>query len=64
MGFNLFGKQDKTLTELQDENERKDLELSITQKEAMMAKLREEHLSLQKDFGGSIARCWKWFKTH
>ena len=62
--WNPFAKEPKTISELQEENERTELQLSIAQKKAMMDKLHANGLSLKKDFGGSIKAVIEWMKHH
>ena len=64
MGFGFFNKETPSISELQEENEKKDLELSIAQKQAMMLKLNQAGLSVKKDFGGNLKAAWQWFRTH
>lgn len=54
----------KTVTELQEENEEAELELSIAQKRAAQAKLTAAGLDRNKDFGGSWRSVIQWLKTH
>ena len=61
--MNLPWQKQKTLEEAQQENERLDVELSIAQKRAMLAKLKANGLTT-RDFGGSLKKAWQWFKTH
>ena len=61
---NIFGKKKQSLDELQEENDRLEMELSVEQKRAMLAKLRANGLSVNKDFGGKLADAWRWFKSH
>ncbi len=65
-----LGQKEKTLEELQAENESlkvKDqnagLSLSIAQKRLAMQKMKEAGLHMS-DFGGSWEKLWHWFKTH
>ena len=61
---NPFNQPDKSLVELQEEDERLDAELSVLQKRELRNKLKANGLSLKHDFGGSLKRGWTWFKTH
>lgn len=58
----MFGKEQKTPEQLKEEDERLDIELSVAQKKAVLAKLRANNLSVS-DMGG-WKRAWHWFKTH
>jgi len=51
----------RTLEEAQEENERLDVELSVAQKRAAIAKLKENGLS-GKSFGWNWRAIWAWFK--
>jgi len=62
--YDIFGKKKKSLEELQEENDRLEMELSVEQKNAMLAKLRANGLTVKKDFGGRLTDAWRWFKTH
>lgn len=53
----------KSLDELQEENERAEVELSLAQKRAAIKKLKEAGLS-GKSFGWDWRAIWQWFKTH
>jgi hypothetical protein len=53
----------RTLEEVQAENERLDVELSVEQKRAAIKKLKENGLT-PKSFGGSWQSIIKWLKTH
>ncbi len=59
-----FWKSQRPLDELQEEDERKSVELSIAQKTALMRRLKQDGLSVKKSFGGSLIAAWKWFKSH
>lgn len=55
--------KEKTLEELQEEDEKSGVELSIEQKKAALKKLKENNLS-GKSFGWNWKSIWNWFKTH
>ena len=57
-----FLQRKKTLDESQEENERLDMELSITQKRVAIAKLKEA--GLKKEDFGSWRAIWRWVKEH
>lgn len=72
-----FLKRKKTLEEIRDENERKqaeeesaNLDFSIAQKRAMIAKLKQQGVSYKsfsnngKTSGIAWSQLWNWFKTH
>jgi C4-type Zn-finger protein len=66
LDFGFFGKK-KTVEEEQEENERlrvqadnEDLRRKIALSQADRVRLREAGLTIEKDFGGSIARAWRW----
>ena len=52
----------KTLSELQEEIEYKDAELTLEQKNTILRKLKANNLSI-KSFG-SWQSAWQWVKTH
>ena len=62
MPFGLF-EQKKSISELQEENERLDAELSVKQKQELIKKLKGHGLSL-KDFSGSIKSAINWIRQH
>lgn len=53
----------KTLDELQSENERLEVEYSVEQKRAAIRKLKENGLS-PKSFGFNWSSIMSWLKTH
>jgi hypothetical protein len=62
-----FNRKQKTTGELEEENERltkeaenEELRLTIAQKQALYRKLDNAGLTVRKDFGGSLARAWRW----
>lgn len=62
-----FMKKQKTIEELETDNERlkteaenEELKLSIAQKQALYKKLDNAGLTVRKDFGGSLTRAWRW----
>lgn len=62
-----FMKKQRTLDEVQEDNERLQLEeqnaelkLSIEQKNYAFNKMREAGLSYKKDFGSSMKKLWIW----
>jgi hypothetical protein len=62
-----FMKKQKSMDELQDDNERlkievenADLRLSKAQKDALYKQMDDAGLTLRKDFGGSLKRAWQW----
>jgi len=57
----VFGRK-KTLSEIQEETEYKDAEISLAQKKAILKKLKENNLSLSSF--GTWRNAWEWFKTH
>lgn len=57
-----FWRQDRSVEELEEETERTSAELTLEQKKIILAKLRQENLSLQKSFGGSWRAAWNWVK--
>ena len=58
-----FLNRQRTLEELQADNERAEVELSVAQKRAAIAKLKENGLT-GKSFGWDWKRIWVWFKNH
>jgi hypothetical protein len=54
----------ESLENLQETEQRRSVELSIAEKEAVIARLRKEGLSLKKSFGGSLSAAWNWFRSH
>ncbi len=68
MGFNLFGSNKKSMEELQQENERLEVEYSVEEKKAMIRELRQRGQDPQhfKDGKGGInfSKVWAWLKTH
>jgi len=56
-----FGRR-KTKEELQEDDERLDIELSVAQKRAALKKAKEYGVS-RSNFG-SWREFWHWFKTH
>jgi len=55
--------KDKTLEELQETNEKKEIELSIAQKQAAIARLKQAGLS-PKSFGNRWNEILAWLKAH
>lgn len=62
-----FTKKQKSISDLEEDNERltkeaenEELRLSIAQKQALYRKLDNAGLTVRKDFGGSVARAWRW----
>ncbi len=55
--------REKTLEELQNEEEKTDLIYSIEQKRAAIREAKKRGVSL-KSFGGSFSSLFKWLKTH
>ena len=62
-----FTRKKRTLEEIQTDNERlsqesenEELQLSIAQKQALRRKLEQSGLTVNKDFGGSLTRAWRW----
>jgi len=59
-----FGKQEKSVEELQEENERLELEYSVEEKKLAIAKMKSAGLNFQRDFGGSLKSLIQWWRTH
>jgi hypothetical protein len=66
-----FAKRKRSLEELQEENERANLEYSIEQKRAMISRLHQAGLSnsqIKRNFSVGnkldLNKAWEWFKTH
>lgn len=58
----LFRRQ-KSIDELQAENDKVDLELSLAQKQAAIQKLKQAGLT-PKDFGGRWKEIAAWLRNH
>jgi hypothetical protein len=58
-----FIQREKTIDELQDEEERTNLQYSIEQKRAAIREAKKRGVSL-KSFGGSFSSLIKWLKEH
>lgn len=60
-----FFKKEKTLSELEEEDEKLEVELSVTQKRQAIAELKKRGLK-PKHFGNppDFKRIWNWLKTH
>lgn len=63
MPFLGFGKE-KSLEELQEDEQREKVQLSIDQMRALRARLRKEGLTLERSFGGNISAALRWLKEH
>jgi hypothetical protein len=62
----MFGgifKKEKQLSELEEEDERLGVELSIAQKNKAIAELKQRGLTPQH-FGNNWSRILQWLKTH
>jgi len=56
-----FLHKEETLEELQEKNERLDVELTVAQKEAAKARLKQAGLT-GKSFNWDWSRIWKWVR--
>ena len=63
MGFLGIGKKELSLEELQEINEKREVQLSVAQKEAAIKKLKDAGLTKQS-FGNSWSAIWDWVKKH
>ena len=68
MPFELpFTRKKPTLNQLEEQNEllqkeaeAEEFQLDIAQKQALRKKLEDAGLTVNKDFGGSLKRAWRW----
>jgi hypothetical protein len=56
--------KEASLEEIQTEDDRKGAELSLEQKRLLLARLKQERMTIEKSFGGSWAAAWRWLKSH